>query len=109
VAWELIEYINGKDFERVLPYINNTDLPVREKSAGEDENISSEPFYRLGRANETVINDLRGLPKNVIIEMDESSSRNLADMMSGEITVREGLERMDMDLQAALTQSQQLE
>lgn len=106
VAWELIEYINGKDFERVLPYINHTDLPVRRNSADDNENISLDPFYMLGRANETVINELRDLPKSVIMRMDESSTQNLADVKSGEISVREALEKINMDLQVALTQAE---
>ncbi|WHX49614.1 ABC transporter substrate-binding protein [Paenibacillus woosongensis] len=98
-AWEFIKYVSGNDYARLLPQINTIDLPAR---INEDQEESIKAFYKLERVNNTLINELRELPPEVISKIDEISPRYMSEILSEQRTVQESLQLMEEELQLAL-------
>lgn len=98
-AWEFIKYVSGNDYARLLPQINTVDLPAR---VSENQEESIQAFYKLERASNTLINELRELPPEVLAKIDEISPRYMAEIMSDQRTVQESLQLMEEELQLAL-------
>ncbi len=96
-AWELIEYIAGEDYARLLPNLRIEDLPARLPSEWKDENVK--PFYELDRITNTTINTLRSLPASVVTTMDEVPNKYIADILSDRMGVPEALRMIESELQ----------
>lgn len=98
-AWEFIQYVSGNDYARLLPQINTVDLPAR---VSENQEESIKAFYKLERVSNTLTNELRELPLEVISKIDEISPRYMAEILSDQRTVQESLQLMEEELQLAL-------
>lgn len=98
-AWEFIKYVSGNDYARLLPQINTMDLPAR---VSENQEESIKAFYKLEKVNNTLINELRELPPEVLSKIDEISPRYMSEIMSDQRTVQESLQLMEEELQLAL-------
>jgi multiple sugar transport system substrate-binding protein len=102
-AWELIKYVCGQDYAKLLPSVNPDDLPARLPAEWPDVALKS--FYKLHRIANTMINTLRSLPKPVIAKMDELSNQYVADLLSNKTKVPDALAELQSELQAALDAS----
>lgn len=98
-AWEFIKYVSGNDYARLLPQINNIDLPAR---VNEDQEEQIKAFYRIERVNNTLVNDLRELPPEMLPKIDEISQKYMSEILSDQSTVTESLQRMEEELQLTL-------
>ncbi|GAC43852.1 periplasmic component [Paenibacillus popilliae ATCC 14706] len=97
-AWELVKYICGDDYGKLLPHINPDDLPAREAT---DEEGLAEVFYKLDHVNNNRINGLRRLPDPVLKKMEEVSASYIAHMLEQNMPVRDALHQMQHALQTA--------
>ncbi|MNJ53365.1 hypothetical protein D3C77_487500 [compost metagenome] len=75
------------------------DLPAR---VSENQEESIKAFYKLEKVNNTLINELRELPPEVLSKIDEISPRYMSEIMSDQRTVQESLQLMEEELQLAL-------
>ncbi|CAM4478985.1 multiple sugar transport system substrate-binding protein [Paenibacillus endophyticus] len=100
-AWEFVSYVAGKNYAKLLPQINLTELPSRSNSDMEDQKIAA--FYQLQRINNKLINQLRDLPAPLITMMDEITPAYMSDISSGKISVPEALATIEKQLNIALS------
>ncbi|MUG46338.1 ABC transporter substrate-binding protein [Paenibacillus woosongensis] len=98
-AWEFMKYVSGNDYARLLPQINTVDLPAR---VSENQEESIQAFYKLERASNTLINELRELPSEVLAKIDEISPRYMSEILSEQRTVQESLQLIEEELQLSL-------
>ena len=102
-AWDLIRYVCGEEYARILPRVNPDDLPARPAAHELDEKMGV--FYKLKYTNNTLTHKLRELPKPVIVKMDELSQRYFPELISENITVAEALKMIEQELQTVLDEN----
>lgn len=100
-AWELIAYVCGDAYARLLPRLNPNDLPARTPGeAGTDSNLGA--FYKLDHMKQTISYKLRKLPRPVINKMDEVLQTYAAEVFSERMELPEALQKMQDELQHAI-------
>ncbi|SFM05950.1 extracellular solute-binding protein [Paenibacillus sp. 1_12] len=100
-AWKVVKYFNGAEAARIEAKTSN-DLPVRKAFAQEMDGHSMEPFYP-GKYEETAQSSYNENVPSTFIDQYRSVAKQQVDaMLNGEVTVEQGLQRIQEQGQQAL-------
>jgi multiple sugar transport system substrate-binding protein len=103
-AWEVIKYFNGAEAAKIEAKTSN-DLPVRKAFAHEMDGHSLEPFYQV-KYEETVQGGYNENVPGTFFEKYRSIAKQQVDaMLTGEVTVEQGLQRIQEQGQQALDEA----
>lgn len=101
-AWEFIKYITGESYGKIAMRTNGEELPARKSLSEKEGNSGIDSFYKLEQTNNNIVEYLRLLPSEVIGQLDQSASKYLGEVSSGQLTVAEALEAIQNEVQSVM-------